>query len=100
MGEGNRIQFWCDPWSGHLPLRELYPDLFACSISKEVMVCVGFFSRWGSRSWNLRAFQDWELEDVYSFFEFLYSKLPGGDGDDKLSWRLSFWCMFLLKLYF
>lgn len=90
MGKGNRIQFWCDPWSGHLPLRELYPDLFACSVSKEVMVCVGFFSRWGSSSWNLRAFQDWELEDVYSFFEFLYSKLPGGDGDDKLSWRLSF----------
>lgn len=79
------FQFWCDPWSGHLPLRELYPDLFACSVSKEVMVCVGFFSRWGSSNWNLRAFQDWELEDVYSFFEFLYSKLPGGDGDDKLS---------------
>ena len=42
VGEGNRIWFWYDPWSGHLPLRELYPDLFTCSISKEAMVCVGF----------------------------------------------------------
>ena len=23
MGEGNRNGFWYDPWSGHLPLREL-----------------------------------------------------------------------------
>ena len=23
MGEGNRKWFWYDPWSGHLPLREL-----------------------------------------------------------------------------
>ena len=90
MGEGNRNWFWYDPWSGHLPLRELYPDLYACFVSKEAMVCVGFFSRWESRSWNLRAFQDWELEDVYSFFKFLYSKLPSGEGDDRLSWRLSF----------
>lgn len=28
MGEGNCILFWNDPWSGHLPLKDLYPALF------------------------------------------------------------------------
>ena len=40
-----RWDIWYDPWSGHLLLRELYLDLFVCFISKEAMVCVGFFSR-------------------------------------------------------
>ena len=35
MGEGHHIHFWYDPWSGPITLKDLYPDLFACAISKE-----------------------------------------------------------------
>ena len=33
-GKGHCIRFWYDPWSGPIPLKDLYPDLFACAISK------------------------------------------------------------------
>ena len=32
VGEGNRIQFWHDPWSGPISLKELYPKLFVCVV--------------------------------------------------------------------
>ena len=37
-GEGNRIRFWHDPWSGPTPLKELYPELFECAVVKEVLI--------------------------------------------------------------
>ena len=33
--EGHCIRFYYDPWYGHTPLKDLYPDLFACFVSKE-----------------------------------------------------------------
>ena len=30
--EGNRIRFWHDPGSGLTPLKELYPEMFACAV--------------------------------------------------------------------
>ena len=38
MGEGNRIRFWHDPWSGPSPLKELYPELFACAMVQEALI--------------------------------------------------------------
>uniref|UniRef100_A0A7N2LSZ3 N-acetyl-D-glucosamine kinase n=1 Tax=Quercus lobata TaxID=97700 RepID=A0A7N2LSZ3_QUELO len=46
----------------------------------------------GSRSWNLlfrHGPQDWEAATVYSFFEFIYSSMPRGEGDDQLLWRFT-----------
>ena len=43
------------------------------------------------RSWNLRFhqdFHDWEMEAV-SFLDFTYSQIPKGEGDDRMTWRLS-----------
>ena len=34
VGEGNRIHFWHGPWSGPIPLKDLYPDLFACCVQE------------------------------------------------------------------
>ena len=57
--EGLRIRFWYDLWCGHIPLKDLYPDLFSCAIGKEawiselisispmVVVGVGIFSSTG-----------------------------------------------------
>ena len=33
--------------------------------------------------------QDWQATTVYSFFEFIYSSMSRGEGDDKLVWRLT-----------
>ena len=46
----------------------------------------------GSRSWNIqfhRAFHDWELERVFTFFEHIYSKMLRVEGVDKLLWKLT-----------
>ena len=40
----------------------------------------------GVRIYSFRAFQDWKLEGVLTFFELIYSKLPRGEGDDTLNW--------------
>ena len=37
-GEGNHIRFWHDPWSGPIPLKELYPELFACAMVQEALI--------------------------------------------------------------
>ena len=38
VGEGCRVSFWHDPSSGPIPLKELFPAMFACSLSKEAWV--------------------------------------------------------------
>ena len=43
VGEGNRIHFWHEPWSGPIPLKDLYPDLFACSVSKKLIFLIWLF---------------------------------------------------------
>ena len=35
VGEGSRVSFWHDPWCGPTPLKELFPSMFDCSVSKE-----------------------------------------------------------------
>ena len=38
MGVGCRVSFWRDPWCGPIPLKELFPAMFACSLSKDAWV--------------------------------------------------------------
>ena len=83
-GEGNQIIFWYDLWSGHLFQKDLYPDLFECAVDKETLVADVLDSLLNKevRSWNLqfhRAFPDWELEVMYSFYNHIYSKLTRGE---------------------
>ena len=71
--EGHRIHFWHDSCSGHKSLKNLYPNLNACSWSKEAWIfyLIVFASKGGERSWNLqfrRVPHDWELAVVDSFF--------------------------------
>ena len=93
VGEGCRVSFWHDPWSGPIPSKELFYAMIACSLSKEAWVfdLVVSISK-GGRSWNLlfgHGPQDWEATTVYSFFELIYSFMPRGEGDDHLVWRLT-----------
>ena len=86
VGEGNNIQFWHVRWAGDLPLKLLFPNLFECSAEKDVFISDVLDSQpdGEARNWNLRfhwAFHDWEMDVVFSFFDFIYSWVPGGRGE-------------------
>ena len=67
--------------------------MYAFSLSKEAWVSYLFVSTSkGGRSWNLlfrHGPQDWQAATIYSFFEFIYSSMSRGEGDDQLLWRLT-----------
>ena len=90
-GEGNRIRFWHDPWSGPIPLKELYPELFACAMVQEALIfdMVIFAPDGGGRSWTFlfrHNFNEWELRRFYSFYEHVSARIPSGKGEDILIW--------------
>ena len=82
---GNRIRFWHDPWSGPTPLKELYPELFACAVVQEALIFDMIISapNEGGRSWNFHFrcyFNEWELRRFYSFYEHVSARIPSGEG--------------------
>uniref|UniRef100_A0A2N9GH27 Reverse transcriptase domain-containing protein n=1 Tax=Fagus sylvatica TaxID=28930 RepID=A0A2N9GH27_FAGSY len=93
VGKGDRIQFWFDKWCGNSPLKDLFPSLFLCSSDRHASV-MSVLSRSGlaaSSFWNIsfiRDFNDWELPEVLSFFDFIQPFLPSRETDDKLVWPL------------
>ena len=94
VGEGNRIRFWHDPWSGPIPLKELYPELFACAVVQEALISdiVIFTPDGGGRSWNFLFwcnFNEWELQRFYSFYEHVSARIPSEEGEDTLIRQLN-----------
>ena len=89
VGEGNHIRFWHDPWSGPTPLKELYPELFACVVVQEALISdmVIFAPNGGGRDFLFRRnFNGWELRRFYSFYEHVSARIPTGEGEDTLIW--------------
>jgi hypothetical protein len=79
VGVGDRIRFWIDRWCGDRPLKDIFPDLYACASHHQATIdSILIRSTSGSRSdWNVqfvRNFNDWEVEGVASFFELLHSQ--------------------------
>ena len=90
-GEGNRIRFWHDPWSGPIPLKELYPKLFVYAVVQQALISdmVIFALDGGGRSWTFlfhHNFNEWELRRFYSFYEHVSARIPSGEGEDILIW--------------
>ena len=93
-GEGNRIRFWHDPWSGPIPLKELYPELFVYAVVQEALISdmVIFAPNGGGTSWTFlfrHNFNEWELRRFYSFYEHVSARIPSGEGEDILIWQLN-----------
>ena len=104
-GKGHRIRFWYDPWSGPIPLKDLYPDLFACSVSKGAWIfdLVVSHLEGGNRSWNLqfhRAFHERGVERACSLLKHLYSSMTRGERDDTLTWKLNRSSVFDVRSYY
>jgi hypothetical protein len=93
LGQGNRILFWHDSWCGMTPLKSLFPVMFSCSSDKSASLA-SLLSRSGegaNRVWNfsfIRDFNDWEMDEVLTFFNLIHSKIPRHEGPDVMKWTL------------
>uniref|UniRef100_A0A2N9FG93 Reverse transcriptase zinc-binding domain-containing protein n=1 Tax=Fagus sylvatica TaxID=28930 RepID=A0A2N9FG93_FAGSY len=98
VGQGTRVSFWKDKWCVDTSLMVLFPTLFTCSSNREATIAdvlTGLDSR-GVREWNVtfvRDFNDWEVDVVAEFFQFLHShKVPIAAPNvvsNGLRWKLS-----------
>ena len=91
VGDGSRIIFWHNRWTGDVPLKILYPQLFLCSANKEACISEVLSPPVGDndRVWSLsfhRDFNDWELAASYSFLHFIQTRIPREGGCDRLCW--------------
>ena len=94
VGDGSRILFWHDKWTGDVPLKSLYTQLFVCPVDKEACIFDVLSALVGNndRVWNLRfqrEFNDWELAASYSLPHFIQTRIPRGGGCDRLCWDLN-----------
>uniref|UniRef100_A0A2N9ERP6 Reverse transcriptase domain-containing protein n=1 Tax=Fagus sylvatica TaxID=28930 RepID=A0A2N9ERP6_FAGSY len=82
VGSGSRVSLWHDRWCSNLPLKELFPRLFEASLNQNdtvasVLVPQGMGH---PRVWNVlfgRDCNDWELDQVVTFFLFFIPIFPG-----------------------
>uniref|UniRef100_A0A2N9EL19 Reverse transcriptase domain-containing protein n=1 Tax=Fagus sylvatica TaxID=28930 RepID=A0A2N9EL19_FAGSY len=93
VGQGTRVSFWKDKWCGDTSLMVLFPTLFTCSSNRDATIAEvlsGPNSR-GVREWNVtfvRDFNDWEVDVVAEFFQFLHSHMvPNAAPSDELRWK-------------
>ena len=94
VGDGSRILFWHDKWTGDVPFKILYPQLFLYLANKEACISKVLSPPVGDndRVWSLsfhRAFNDWELAASYSFLHFIQTRIPRRGGCDRLCWDLN-----------
>ncbi|RVX09480.1 putative ribonuclease H protein [Vitis vinifera] len=100
VGNGKRIKFWKDIWCGDEPLCVSFPSLFALAVSKDAWVKDVWRCNEGGGSWSplfSRPFNDWELEEVCSFFVALNRKQIQQGVDDRVIWRETKCGMFSVK---
>uniref|UniRef100_A0A2N9GIF8 Reverse transcriptase zinc-binding domain-containing protein n=1 Tax=Fagus sylvatica TaxID=28930 RepID=A0A2N9GIF8_FAGSY len=105
IGTGDRILFWSDRWCGDRPLKDVFPDLYACASNRQATIASTLIrSASGSRpEWNVhfvRNFNDWEVEEVASFFELLHAHTAFKEGGDGLRWRLKSNGVFDIRSYY
>jgi hypothetical protein len=102
---GTKVLFWHDRWCIDLPLKEMYPVLFACSNNKDASIASLFEDpkEGRSRVWSVtfcRDFNDWEMDSVESFFLLLHSYAPNSKEADKLTWALNRSGLFDTRSYY
>jgi hypothetical protein len=92
-GVGSRICFWHDNWCGDVTLKNMFPVLYACSSSRNASLasCLTSSSIGEGRAWHITFiwdFNDWEVEEVLAFFNFIQSKIPSHVEPDEMRWKL------------
>jgi hypothetical protein len=87
LGMGPRIHFWHDVWCGKAALKTIFPYLYLIAREKETVISDYLNSSKISFHWNpsfTRAVQDWELESLDSFSQFVifFKNSSKGDGSN------------------
>jgi hypothetical protein len=93
VGKGDTVRFWHDRRCGDRPLKEMFPLLFECSRDRDAYIDALYTRISGGEDcdWHIRfgrAFNDWEIEEVASFFQLLQVKSPTRVDVDKMRWDL------------
>jgi hypothetical protein len=91
VGRGNRVRLWHDRWCGDVPLKDSFPDLYACASNKAATISEVLVRENGRVDWQvtfMRNFNDWELDNVASFLGLLQTHCPSRVVDDGLWWSL------------
>jgi hypothetical protein len=89
LGDGTKIRFWEDVWSGDRPLKVAFPRLFNIANFKEASIVDNVERSNDAIQWNFqftRLIHDWEVEVLAAFYRSLYSCKLREDGKDKLWW--------------
>lgn len=94
LGFGDKIKFWHDNWASNLPLKTLFPRLFAFALNQDCSVAsMGAFvnSNQASWSWNIatistpRGRTSTELQDLLRLLE----NLSPSQHEDAFMWSAS-----------
>jgi hypothetical protein len=86
--DGSIINFWREVWCRSSPFLEVFPRLYSLASNKEAFIVDNFDSLTRSHQWNvsfMHSLNDWEVEDLASFYSLLYSYNLGGKVD-KIWW--------------
>jgi hypothetical protein len=75
------------------PLKSLFPVMFSCSSDKSAYLAsvLSKSDKGVQRVWNfsfIRDFNDWEMDEVLTFFNLIHSKIPRHEGPDVMKWSL------------
>ena len=90
MGDGTCVKFWDDVWCTDRPLKEVFPNLYNISRSRDALVSEVMHYANRRISWDLqfrRLVNDHESQSLDSFWVLIYSTKVRGVGSNKFCWK-------------
>ena len=103
VGDGRRVWFWKDRWCVEVSLEEAFPRLYSLASSKDAWVAQLWDQSGNLGYWNpifTRLNNDWEMEEVKTFFSRLHSHVLRRGNEDVMSLRVSKKDFFTVKSFF
>ena len=103
LGNGRRLGFWKDPWCDETVLCYAFPTLFNLAVHKDARVADVWDFSTVDGGWApvfLRPFNDWELEEVERFLQFLHNKKIRPSQEDRLLLKESITDGFSVRLMY
>ena len=85
VGSGTQVKVCDDRWCGEILLRDAFLGPYSIASSKDAWVV----DVWNGGSWGprfIRQFNDWEMEDVDSFFGRLHNHFIASSTIDDMVW--------------
>ena len=103
LGNGRRLRFWKDAWSGEEAFSCSYPTLFAMVANKEVSVAEVWEPSCEGGVWTpcfVRPFNDWEMEEIQNLLQALQEKIILPNQNDLMLMREAKDGCFSMKLFY